>query len=240
MFLFYRTLVINFIPAIFLSIFISGLYLLLAHKFIFSVLLKRKASNFVLLIASFGLLTATSSILGIIFGSQATIIARRLSDISSVNILGAALNIVEISAVILIPVLILVLAFVYFKTHFGRVIRAVEDDSEVAELIGIPKEKIFSQLFFLGGALAGLGGIIQGLGASIVPTSGLLFMLSVIIISVVGGIKSFWGGIIGAFILAMAQKLTVIFWGGSWEQAVPFVILIIVLLTKPHGILQKN
>ncbi|OGI75652.1 hypothetical protein A3C67_02560 [Candidatus Nomurabacteria bacterium RIFCSPHIGHO2_02_FULL_42_19] len=239
MFLFYRVLVISFIPAIFLSLFISGLYLFLSHKFIFSFLINRKANNFVLLIASFGFLTATSSVLGMIFGSQATIIARRLSDIHSLNIFGGTLNIVEALAIIIIFTLICIFAFIYFKTHFGRVIRAVEDDSEVAELVGIPKGKIFSQLFFIGGALAGLGGIIQGLNVGIVPASGLLFMLPVIVISVLGGIRSFWGGIIGAFILAIAQKLTVVFFGGSWEQAVPFVILIIVLLVRPEGILKK-
>ena len=60
MVLFYRTLSVHFFPAILLSLFISGLYMWLSYKFIFNVLLKRKANNFILLIASFGLLTATS------------------------------------------------------------------------------------------------------------------------------------------------------------------------------------
>ncbi|MFA5936363.1 MAG: branched-chain amino acid ABC transporter permease [Candidatus Paceibacterota bacterium] len=239
MFLFYRILSFNFFIAFILSILISGLYFLFSYKFIFSPLLKQKASNFVLLIASFGLLTATSAIIGMFFGNQTTLIARHLSDIYTVNIFGTVLNIIQIFAIVISPILICIFAFVYFKTRFGRAIRAIEDDKEMAELVGVPSDKIFLAIFFIGGTLAGLGGIAEGFDVGIMPSSALFYMLPVIVATVVGGIKSFWGAILGTFILVLAQKLTIIFLGGSWEQAVPFVILIIMLLFRPEGILKK-
>ena len=239
MFWSYRSLEIAFLPSLLASLVLSGLYLLLSYKFIFCVLLKRRATNFVLLIASFGILIATSSMLGMIFGSQATILARHLSDINTFNILGARLNIVQIIGIILVPIIISIFAYVRFKTNFGRATRALEDDSEVAELSGIPKEKTLNILFFLSGSIAGLGGIMEGFDVGIIPASGLFFMLPVVVVVVLGGLKSFWGGIIGAFILAIAAKSTVFLFGGSWEQAVPFVILIIILLVRPEGLFRK-
>lgn len=239
MFLFYNTLTISFIPAMLLSLLASGLYLAFAYKLIFSPLLHRRASNFVLLITSFGLLTATSAIIGMIFGNQTTIIAHNLSDIYTIGVLGARLNIVQATTIIFVPIIIFIFAYIRSKTRFGRATRAVEDDSEVAELVGVPKEKIFLQLFFIGGILAGLGGIAEGFDLGILPTAGMLYILPIVVISVVGGIKSFWGGILGAFIMVVAQKLTVVFFGGSWEQAVPFIILIIILLVRPEGMLKR-
>lgn len=74
MFLLYRTLTLPLVPSFLFSLFLSGMYLSLAYLFIFKPLLKRKSSNFVLLIASFGLLIMTIGALGIAFGNQVTLL----------------------------------------------------------------------------------------------------------------------------------------------------------------------
>ena len=225
MFLFYRMWNVHFVFSILLSLFGSGLYMLLSYKFIFSVLLRRKAKSLILLIASFGLLTATSAILGMIFGNQSTLIARHLSDIYTVNVFGAVLNLAQVVAIVFVPVLIFVFAYIRSSTRFGRAMRA--------------KDKTLLQIFFISGTLAGLVGIAEGFDLGLIPTSGLIIILPTIVATVVGGMQSFWGGILGAFILAIAQQLTIVFFGGSWVQAVPFVILIIMLLLRPQGILKR-
>ncbi len=239
MFLLYRIFLFPLIPSLVCSLIIAGLYLAFAYIFIFSPLIRRKGNNLILVIASFGLLIATMATIGMLFGNQATMIARHLSDISTINIFGATLNIVQILAIIFVPIIVCIFALIRAKTRFGRAVRAIEDDREVAELIGIPKEKILTIIFFLSGIVAGIVGIIEGFDVGLNPSGGLVYILPAIVASVVGGMKSFWGGILGAFILAIAQKLTVVYIGGTWEQAVPFVILIIILLVRPEGILKK-
>lgn len=239
MFWLYRALNISFFLSILFALLASGLYLLLSYKLIFKKLLDRKAKNLVLLIASFGLLTVTSAVIGIIFGNQSTLIARHLSDIGIINIFGATLNTIEVVATIFIFAIICLFLYIRLKTRFGRAVRAIEDDSEVTELVGIPKEKILAQIFFISGTLAGVAGIIEGLDVGIIPSSGLIYMFPAIVATVVGGMQSFLGGVLGAFTLAIAQSLTVVFLGGSWKQAVPFVILVVVLLMRPEGILKR-
>lgn len=239
MFLFYRMLNISFLLSLMFSLTASGLYLLLAYQFVFKTLLHRKAKSLVLLIASFGLLTATSAILGMVFGSQSTLIARHLSDIGIISIFGGTLNTTEVGVIISALIIISTFAYIRSQTRFGRAIRAIEDDSEVAELVGIPKEKTLLKIFFASGALAGLAGIVEGLNAGLIPASGLFYMLPTIVATVIGGMSSFLGGILGAFILAVAQQLTIVFFGGNWVQAVPFIILIIMLFARPEGILKR-
>ncbi len=239
MFWLYRMLNIPLTLSILLSIIVSGLYLLLAYQFIFRTLLERKAKDLVILISAFGLLTATSAILGMIFGSQTTIVARHLSDIVSINIFGGTLNVVQATTVVFVFIIICALAYMRYKTRFGRAVRAIEDDGEVAELVGIPKNKTLLKVFFISGAIAGLAGIAEGLNVGIIPTSGLLYMLPTIVVAVIGGMQSFWGGIIAAFVLAVADQFTVMAFGGTWVQAVPFVILILMLLLRPEGILKR-
>ncbi|OGI79838.1 hypothetical protein A2W43_01720 [Candidatus Nomurabacteria bacterium RIFCSPHIGHO2_12_40_11] len=238
-FFLYRMLGINFFVSILCSFAISGLYLLLCYKFVFSILLRRKAKTLVSLIASFGLLAATSAGLGMLFGNQLSLAARKLSDIYTIDILGASLNIVQVLSITVTPVIIFFLAYLRRKTRFGVAMRAIEDDSEVAELVGISKEGTLMKIFFLSGMIGGFAGIIQALDLGNIPASGLLIMLPTVVASVVGGMWSFWGGILGAFILAVAQQLTVVFFGGDWIQAVPFAILIIILFIKPEGILKR-
>lgn len=239
MFLFYRTYSIPFIPAVLLSSCASGMYFSLCYLYVFRPLLARKAKSQISLIASFGVLTATSAILGIIFGNQPTFIPRHLSDIGTVKILGAHLNTTELVLIISVAVIIFASHLVRSKTRFGRAVRAVEDDGEVAELVGISKGKTLLKIFFIAGVFAGLTGIVEGLNSGLIPASGLFYMLPTIVAVIIGGMQSFWGGIIGAFILAIAQQLTILFFGGSWVTAVPFVLLIIILLVRPEGILKR-
>jgi len=239
MFFFYRSLSIFFPAALLFSIITSGLYLFLCYIFIFRALLRRKAKSLVLLIASFGVLVATSAILGMIFGNQPTFVPRRLSDVGTVNILGATLNTSEFFLIIFAFIIIVTFSYMRFHTRFGRATRAIEDDSEVAELVGIPKDKTISRIFFISGICAGLGGVVEGLNSGLIPASGLFYMLPTIVAAVVGGMQSFWGGILGAFILVIVQQLTIFFFGASWVQAVPFAILIIMLFVRPEGILKR-
>lgn len=239
MFWFYHQLDISFVPALVLSLAISGLYLALTYQFIFRILSRRKAENLILLIASFGLLIATAAALGMIFGNQTTVITRELSEVSVLNIFGATLNIIEATASLGVLIIIAVLAYVRFQTRFGRAARAIEDDAEVAELVGISKDQTLLKIFFISGMLAGLAGIIEGLDVGIIPASGLIYILPTIVAAVIGGMRSFWGGVLGAFVLAVVQQLTIMFFGQNWVQAVPFVILIAVLLVRPQGILKR-
>ena len=239
MFWLYRELHFAFLPSLLLSALGSGAYLALAYQYIFKKFPYRKSKNLVPLIASFGVLTATSAVLGMIFGNQPTFIPRHLSDVGIVHIFGATLNTTEVSAIIVTAVIICSLAYIRSQTSFGRAMRAMEDDTEVAELVGIPKNKMLLKIFFISGAIAGLGGIVEGLNVGIIPASGLIYILPTIVAVVIGGMESFWGAILGGFILAIAQKLTIVVFGGSWVQAVPFLILIIMLWAKPGGILKR-
>ena len=74
------------------------------------------------------------------------------------------------------------------KTSFGKAIRAISDDEEVAKIVGIDTNKIIGYVFFIGSAIAGWAGIMVGFDTGIEPTMGMHLLLKGVIASVVGGV----------------------------------------------------
>lgn len=240
MVLFYKTLSIPLLFSLLLALCSAGLYSFLSYYLVYKPLIQTKARNLVILIASFGLLTATSAVFGMIFGNQALFIPRHLSDVTTINVFGGIWNLVEFLSFVVAFILYFFLYFIRKFTRFGRAVRAVEDDYEVAELVGINREKVVSLIFFISGILAALGGMIEGSIGGMVPFAGLKYLMPTIVATVVGGMWSFSGAVLGSLILALATQYTIVIFGGDWVGAVPFVVLIIILLVRPEGILKNG
>ena len=131
------------------------------------------------------------------------------------------------------------LALLLKYTIFGKAIKAVNDDEEVAKIIGINTNKIIGRVFFIGSAIAGLSGILIGFDTGIEPTMGLGLLLKGVIASIIGGIGNLYGGVIGAFFLGFIENFGIWKISGEWKDAIAFALLIIFLLFRPQGIIKK-
>ena len=137
-------------------------------------------------------------------------------------------------------VLIFILLSLFLKkTMFGKQVRAVSDDEEVARIAGIHTEKIIGWIFFIGSAIAGLGGILIGFDTGIQPTMGLNLLLKGVIAAIVGGVGSIPGAILGALLLGFAENFGIWKISGEWKDAIAFGLLIIFLVFRPKGIISK-
>lgn len=132
------------------------------------------------------------------------------------------------------------MAFMFHKTNFGKKIRAISDDEEVARICGIDAEKIIGGAFFLSGALAGLAGILLGIDIGIQPTMGLLIVLEAATAAIIGGIGNVRGGILGAFILGFAENFGVLYVSGEWKGSIAFSLLALVLIFRPAGLFGRR
>ncbi len=131
----------------------------------------------------------------------------------------------------------LVLLFKF--TIFGKAIKAISDDEEVARIIGINTNKIIGYVFFIGSAIAGLSGILMGFDTGIEPTMGMSLLLKGVIASIIGGVGNIYGGVLGAFLLGFVENFGIWKISGEWKDAIAFAILILFLLFRPQGILKK-
>ncbi|TAN62679.1 branched-chain amino acid ABC transporter permease, partial [bacterium] len=140
----------------------SGLAGFAFEKIIFLPLRRRKASNMVLLVASLGLMTSFQAVLAIIFSSQFQTLTGESARQTIFNIGGGAITLTQVVIAALGAGVTVFLIILLNKTMFGKAVKAISDDEEVAKIVGINTDKVIGRVFFIGSAIAGLSGILSG------------------------------------------------------------------------------
>lgn len=127
----------------------------------------------------------------------------------------------------------LVLAF----TRAGQALRAVSDNPSLAEVRGLPVERVHLFGLAVAGALFGLSGTLVGVDLAIEPSLSWVITIPVIAAAIFGGLGSAAGAAIGALVIGLAEELTVIFVSPPYKAAVGFVVIALMLLLRPQGLL---
>lgn len=156
----------------------------------------------------------------------------------------------QIASAVITPIQILILSasliifavlwFIVDRTKMGKAIRAVADDPIGASVSGIYPEKVILYAFAIGSALAGMAGVLISLETNIEPTMGLNAILKGIIASIIGGIGSIPGAVLGGLFLGIVENLGIWKIQAGWKDTIAFTVLIIFLLLRPEGILGKK
>ncbi|MEK7390907.1 MAG: branched-chain amino acid ABC transporter permease [Patescibacteria group bacterium] len=238
-FYFSQTLGLNIWFAVIIGVLVAGIVGYLINKFVYSRLVKNKATSMVLLVASLGVLTAIQAIVAIIFTSQFQTLSRVLGPSKVYEIFGGVITQVQLLILILAIIIMVSLGLVLKFSRFGKAVRAIGDDQQVAEIVGINTSKVTGKVFFVGSMIAGLAGILYGLDTGIEPTMGLSLLLKGVIASIIGGIGNVYGGVLGAFLLGFVENFGIWKISGEWKDAIAFVVLILFLLFRPNGLLKK-
>src|SRR5947207_677068 len=147
----------------------------------------------------------------------------------------------EVIVLALTALLLIVLQFIVHKTKIGTAMRAVSFNAPAAALMGININVVISFTFGLGSALAAAAGILYALKyPSIDPLMGIMPGLKAFVAAVLAGIGNIPGPALGRIVLGVVET----FVGGSsfsnYRDAVAFAILILILLFKPSGLLDKS
>ena len=125
-------------------------------------------------------------------------------------------------------------------TWLGRAIRASAVNPPGAELVGVNVGAVATLTFAIGVASAGAGGSIASVLYPFLPGSHYQWIARLLGIIVLGGMGSLPGAVIGALALGVAETMTVTYIGPEWATAVPYVLVIIVLLLRPQGLLGSR
>lgn len=237
--LFAQRLELGMTWGIVLGVLVTGAFSFFSELFVFRPLRRRGSSGAVLLIASLGLGIFSIGLISFLFTSQFQALHDNTVPFEAFTIFGGVLTSVQLALIVVAAVVSLVLLLALRFTLFGKAVRAIADDSEVAAVVGIPVDTIISGVFFVSGMIAGSVGILQGLALGVEPTMGLLFLFGGIIAALVGGVDSFVGVPLGALLLALAENFGILFIGGEWKAAIAFVVLLLFLVLRPRGILSS-
>jgi branched-chain amino acid transport system permease protein len=125
-------------------------------------------------------------------------------------------------------------------TRFGKAMRAVADNPDLARLKAIDPTKIAVASVFIGAGLSGIGGVLIGLDTSIDPLTGYRVLLSVFAAAVLGGLGSIPGAVVGALALGIAEELAMLVAPATYRTAVGFFAILIMLTFRPRGILGER
>ena len=227
---------LNFAPSFFLSIVLAAILGIAIDRLVYYPLRKQNASNLIFLLASFGVFIFLQNLIQLIYGAQ--ILTIRTGPIKEGHhFLGAVITNTQI-LILAVSVILMILLWLFIqRTKLGKAMRAVADDPIAANVVGINPERIILTSFAIGSALAGAAGILISFETNIQPTMGFSTLLKGIIASIIGGIGSIPGAVIGGFFLGLAENFGIWKISAGWKDCIAFAILIIFLLLRPWGIL---
>jgi len=157
-------------------------------------------------------------------------------------------NIGNISAIFIVSIIVIaiILASLFlllYKTKFGVALRASMENPALAEIMGVNVEytRIFS--WFLSGSLAAVAGCLLPFRQEIVPLTGSIIIVSIFAASIVGGLASIYGALIGGYIVGISEslvtyQLSTILGSGVlvYSKVVSLIVLVVMLILAPQGL----
>jgi branched-chain amino acid transport system permease protein len=130
-------------------------------------------------------------------------------------------------------------AFLFLqKTRLGKAIRAVSQSREVAQVCGIDVQRIHMIAFGFASALAAAGGSLVAVMVAIQPEMGGVYTFKSFLVIVLGGAGNYPGALLGGLLLGLVEQLSSLFLTTQVNEAVAYVLLVLVLLVRPTGLLK--
>ena len=202
----------------------------------------RDAPRIAPLITAIGVSFFLESAALLLFGAQYRVYntADFISLSSGIQIGSVTIDSVQILVLVLGLLLMTGLQLLVNRTRLGRRMRAVAADREAAEMLGINVNFVITATFFLGSALAGVAGIMGGLLFNqVTATIGFIAGLKAFTASVVGGIGSIPGAMLGGLVIGVAESFVTGYISSTYSNLIVFGILIVVMLLRPTGLLGR-
>jgi len=228
------------IPAIAVSILLTGLLGVAIDKLSLEPLRNKGSKPIAALITTIGISYIIQNMLMILFGSE-TKRFPQLLNFGSVSIFGFTMGSTQIAIFLISLVLLLVLTFLIQFTKIGLAMRGVEQNPKASYLMGINVNRVITFTFFLGGVSASIAGtLVSSYYQMVFPGMGFMPGLKAFSAAVLGGIGILYGSVFGGLVVGISETMAATYLGGSYRDAIAFVILILVLLIRPNGIFGKK
>ena len=148
----------------------------------------------------------------------------------------------EVIYTIVASVLIMVALTLFInKSRMGKAMRAVSEDRDAAQLMGINVNQTISTTFAIGSALAAVAGVLLcSTVPTLMPTTGSMPGIRAFTAAVFGGIGSIPGAMLGGILLGVIETFSKAYLSTQFSDAIVFLVLIVILLVKPAGLLGKQ
>ncbi|MEM8693218.1 MAG: ABC transporter permease [Pseudomonadota bacterium] len=198
-----------------------------------------RATELFQLVATFGVILVIQDLALMIWGPEDLLGPRAPGLRGVVRIMGEPIPKYDIALLIITPFVAVALWYLITKTRLGVLVRAATQDREMVGALGVNQSWLFTGVFALGSALAGLGGALQlpkG-GADLLMDFNILAPVFVVV--VIGGMGSLPGAYLAAIIISVLNVFGVSYLPQS-TLVLMFVVMIIVLMIRPYGLFGRE
>ncbi len=224
----------------------GALLLMTPVAFVFGYALQRFVLNGTLgrdplpsLVVTFGLAIIIQNMLLEVYSADPRSLDTGSLAIDSLSVAGVTAGTLPL-LIFAAPVLAtLALQALFSFTSLGRSFRAVSDDREAAQLMGIRPAIVYAQATGIAFMLIALAGALQAMRTTVAPSDGPLLLLFAFEAVIIGGMGSFWGTLLGAMLLGLTQQIGFRFDPG-WGIWFGHLMFLAVLLVRPQGLFPKT
>jgi branched-chain amino acid transport system permease protein len=215
------------------------------------ILLRRiyRAPELFQLLATFALVLVINDATLYIWGPEDLLGPRAPGLRGAVEVFGRHLPSYDLFLIVIGPLVLVALHFVLARTRFGRLVRAATQDREMVGALGVNQAILFTSVFALGAALAGLGGALQVAREPANLATDLTVISDAFVVVVVGGMGSITGAYLAAVIIAEVKALCIgigiVDLGfvainfSKFTLVAEFLVMAVVLITRPYGLLGR-
>jgi len=204
----------------------------------------RKSPTIYLVIASFGVALMIRSLVQLAWGvkveSYSTGFTKPLILFDTFRIADKHIWIIGLTILIIV-----VLHYFLSRSKLGKSMRAMADEPDLAQVSGIPTEKVVRATWIIGGGLAATAGVFLGMDTQLHTNMGWDLLLPVFAAAILGGIGSPYGAIAGGLVIGMAEELSSYPWIGDapllspgYKTGVAFALMVALLIWRPSGLFR--
>lgn len=203
----------------------------------------RRASSLAVLITAIGVSYLLQNVALLIWTSNPKSFTSVVNNLKPIKLFDGKLTITAEAVVTIIACIVIMVGLSLFtgKTKMGKAMRAVSEDKDAAQLMGINVNVTISVTFAIGSALAAIAGVLLcSMYPNLTPTIGSMPGIKAFTAAVFGGIGSIPGAMLGGILLGIIEIFAKAYISTQLANSIVFAVLIIVLLVKPAGLLGKQ
>ncbi len=198
-----------------------------------------KAPELFQLLATFGVVLVVQDVALAVWGPQDLLGPRAPGLRGAVDIMGERFPLYDLVLIGIGAAMLLLLWLLFQRTRFGVLVRAATADREMVGALGVNQRLLFTGVFFLGSALAGLGGALQVPRESVNLNMDLSIISEAFVVVVVGGLGSLPGAALAALLIGQLQAFGILIFPRITLVLV-FLVMAVVLVVRPYGLLGRK
>ena len=131
------------------------------------------------------------------------------------------------------------LQFLFYRTGLGRAFRAVSDDADTAELMGIDNRKLYALALGIAMIFTAIAGVLFGIRTIFDPAAGPIRLILAFEAVIIGGLGSMWGTLIGGMVLGIAQSVGAAL-DPTWQILAGHLAFLAILILRPNGLFPRT